>query len=196
MGYRMPAEWERHTRTWMSYPPPGGYVATLDPDARESWLVTANTVSEFEPVRLLVDSSDVAHVTDRVSAGVDVIEAELDDGWVRDNGPTFVVDEESSGLAAVHWTFNAWGAMAKSWEKDARLGGWIAGLADVPVLPSEMVNEGGGICVDGEGTVIITETVQLHDRRNPGWSKAEVEQRTGSHDRGNHRHLARTRAHG
>ncbi|MFL6070778.1 MAG: agmatine/peptidylarginine deiminase, partial [Actinomycetes bacterium] len=102
------------------------------------------------------------------------IEAKLNDGWFRDSGPTFVRDRRDESLAAVHWTFNAWGEM-QAYDWDALIGGAVGDLAGVPVVSSNLVNEGGGICVDGEGTVIVTETVQLHDRRNPGWTKEQVE---------------------
>ena len=42
-------------------------------------------------------------------------------------------------------------------------------------IVSALVNEGGGIQVDGEGTVLVTETVQLDPGRNPGLSRADVE---------------------
>lgn len=170
----MPAEWEPHVRTWMSFPPSGGYIATEDPDALDAWVATANAVAAFEPVTLLVDPADRGSVAAQVRPEVDVVEAALDDGWLRDSGPTFVVDE-TGALAAVHWVFNAWGGIQPH-GADARIGATVAEAAGVRVIDSPLVNEGGGIAVDGEGTVIVTETVQLHDRRNPGWTREAVEQ--------------------
>lgn len=170
----MPAEWERHTRTWMALPPPDGYVATEDPTALDAWLATARAVADFEPVSLLIDPRDRDRLG-TVHPGVELLDAELDDGWLRDSGPTFVVDEDDGSLAAVHWVFNAWGGI-QPFARDARLGRAVADDVGVPVIGSPMVNEGGGICVDGEGTVIVTETVQLHERRNPGWTREAVEQ--------------------
>ena len=170
----MPAEWERHTRTWMALPPPGGYVATHDPDALDSWIATANAVASFEPVTLLVDDRDLDRVAESVHANVELVGADLDDGWLRDSGPTFVADEDDNSIAAVHWVFNAWGGI-QPFEQDARIGADVADSVGAPVIGSPMVNEGGGICVDGEGTVIVTETVQLHERRNPGWTREQVE---------------------
>ncbi len=170
----MPAEWERHTRTWMALPPTGGYVATEDPDALDAWLATANAVADFEPVSLLVDRRDRDRVRPLLHRDVELIEAELDDGWLRDSGPTFVVDVSDGSLAAVHWVFNAWGGIQPH-ALDAEIGATVADGAGVPVIDSPLVNEGGGICVDGEGTVIVTESVQLHDRRNAGWTREAVE---------------------
>jgi agmatine deiminase len=174
MSYLMPPEWEPHARMWMALPPPTSHVATEDADAWWSWIDTANEVAEFEPVTALVDAADVARARAKLAAGVDLVEARLDDGWFRDSGPTFVRDRRDQSLAAVHWTFNGWGEM-QEYDWDALIGGAVGELAGVPVISSSLVNEGGGICVDGEGTVIVTETVQLHDRRNPRWTKEQVE---------------------
>jgi agmatine deiminase len=158
----------------MALPPAASLVTSDDPDAWPSWIEVANAVAQFEPVTLLVDPEHVALARAQVSADVELVEASLDDGWLRDSGPTFVRDLSDQSLAAVHWTFNAWGGI-QQYQQDALIGGVAAELAGVPTVTSRLVNEGGGICVDGEGTVIVTETVQLHDRRNPGWTKHEVE---------------------
>lgn len=175
MAYRMLAEWERHTRTWMGLPPLGGYVQREDPTALDAWIATANTVAEFEPVSLLVDPSEIDRVADLVAPPVELVAADFDDGWLRDSGPTFVIDDADETLVGVHWVFNAWGGM-QEYGRDARIGEFVAEQAGAAVLSSHLVNEGGGICVDGEGTVIITESVQLHERRNPGWTKQQVEE--------------------
>ncbi|MET0820773.1 MAG: agmatine deiminase family protein, partial [Aeromicrobium sp.] len=90
-------------------------------------------------------------------------------------------------LGAVDWVFNGWGAQEwASWEHDATIGRRVAEWAGATLVPSELVNEGGGLHVDGAGSVLVTETVQLDPRRNPGWSRADVErelERTlGVHD--------------
>ncbi|MEO8106664.1 MAG: agmatine deiminase family protein, partial [Actinomycetes bacterium] len=174
MTFLMPAEWERHARTWMALPPPRGFIAQQDPSARDAWIATANAVAGFEPVSLLIDPGDEESAREQTEGDVTLVPADLDDGWFRDNGPTFVVDESDGSLAAVDWVFNAWGGIQEH-SRDAEMAATVAELAKVPVLDSKLVNEGGGICVDGEGTVIITETVQLHDRRNPGWTRSHVE---------------------
>ena len=174
MTYLMPPEWARHSRTWMALPPPASYTTIEDPEAWSSWVDTANVVAEFEPVTVLVDGADVARARAALSGEIELVDATLDDAWLRDSGPTFVCDTRDGSLAAVHWTFNAWGGIQKH-DNDARIGDTIGRLAGAPIISSEMVNEGGGIHVDGAGTVLVTETVQLHDRRNPGWTKEQVE---------------------
>jgi agmatine deiminase len=173
--YRMPAEWTRHERTWMSWPATGGYVEASGADAVAAWAAVANAVVGFEPVTMLAGAESLDAARALLDPRVEIVEAELDDSWLRDNGPTFVIGDGGQ-LSAVHWTFNAWGQEGNdNCQADAKIGAFVAGLAGVPVVSSPMVNEGGGIHVDGEGTVILTETVQLHENRNPGWSKADVE---------------------
>ncbi|WP_439678152.1 agmatine deiminase family protein [Embleya sp. MST-111070] len=177
MNWIMPAETDPQDRVWMAFPVEG-YTLGDDPDsaeeARRAWAEVANTAAEFEPVTMVVDPSARAHAARLLSSEVDVVEAPLDDFWMRDFGPTFVLGED--GLAAVDWTFNAWGTAAgATWAKDAEIARFVAAQADVPVISSVLVNEGGGIHVDGEGTVLVTETVQLDPHRNPFADKARVE---------------------
>ena len=143
--------------------------------ARDTWAAVANAAAGFEPVTMVVDPSAVAEARKRLSSEIDLVEAPLDDYWMRDIGPTFVVDEAGT-LGAVDWTFNGWGANAwATWERDNRIARTVAELAGAAHLPSPLVNEGGGIHVDGEGTVLLTETVQLDPRRNPYSTKERVE---------------------
>ncbi|GAA2482322.1 agmatine deiminase family protein [Streptomyces thermolineatus] len=175
-AFRMPAEWEPHERTWMAWPRPNPTFAGAGElaAAREAWAAVARAVRRFEPVTVVAAPGDSASARELLGPGVDLVERPLDDAWMRDIGPTFVTD--GNALAAVDWTFNGWGAADWArWEHDAAIAREVAGLAEVPVLSSPLVNEGGGIHVDGEGTVLLTDTVQLGPERNPGWSREEVE---------------------
>lgn len=173
----MPAEWQPHARTWMSWPTLDGYVRTLDEDGSGAWAATANALVGFEPVTMLVPPGLLGEARTRLDPRVELVECELDDAWLRDNGPTFTLDDgaDSGVLGAVHWRFNGWGAGEEGTRHDAAAGGFVAGCAGAGVVGSALVNEGGAIAVDGEGTVIVTESVQLHDARNPGWTREEVE---------------------
>ena len=182
--WRMPAEWVSHERTWMAWPSSGYTLGDTQADAdeaRATWSEVALAVSRFEPVTLVVDPSDVRVARRWVGEGrhgrhrVDVLEAPLDDAWMRDIGPTFVVSG-SGELGAVDWVFNGWGGQAwATWERDELIGRFVAGRAGATRVPSQLVNEGGGIHVDGLGTVLLTETVQLDPGRNPGLTRADVE---------------------
>ena len=175
---RMPAEGDPHERTWMAWPG-GGYTlgdSAADAErARATWAAVANAIVDFEPVVVLAPAAELPAARRLLSDGVELVEAELDDAWMRDIGPTFVHDG-AGGIAAVDWVFTGWGRQSwASWEKDARIGRRVAELAGVPVVASELANEGGGIHVDGRGTVLATRTVQLDPGRNPGITAAEVE---------------------
>lgn len=176
MTFRMPPEWAPHERTWMAWPGPNPTFATgaeLD-GARRAWAAVARTVRRFEPVTMIVGPGQEESARALLGPDIELAVRPLDDAWMRDIGPTFVTDGRQ--LAAVDWTFNGWGAQGWArWEHDAHIARSVAELAAVPVHSSPLVNEGGAIHVDGEGTVLLTETVQLGKERNPEWTRAEVE---------------------
>lgn len=177
-AWRMPAETAPQDRLWMAFPT-GGYTLGDTADAahgaRSTWAAVANAAVEFEPVTMVVDPDDVGIAARYLHPDVEVLTAPLNDAWMRDIGPTFVLDQDGS-LGAVDWVFNGWGAQDWArWDKDALIAGEVSGRANARHIVSALVNEGGGIQVDGEGTVLVTETVQLDPGRNPGLSRADVE---------------------
>ncbi len=179
MSRRMPHEGERHERTWLAWPTEGytlGETASDAEEARTTWAAVANAVAEFEPVSVVIDPRDRAIAPRYLSASVELHEAPLNDAWMRDMGPTFVIGD-GGDLEAVDWVFNGWGAQDWArWDKDALIGGRVAEWAGAPVVASSLVNEGGGIHVDGDGTVLATETVQLDPGRNPSLTHADIEE--------------------
>ncbi|MCV7067205.1 agmatine deiminase family protein [Mycolicibacterium farcinogenes] len=174
----MPAEGVPQDRVWMAFPCEGYSLGDTDQarhEARSTWAAVAHAVARFEPVTMLVDPAELAVAKRYVSHDVELVEAPLNDAWMRDIGPTFVHADDGS-VAAVDWTFNGWGAQDWArWDRDAKVGAIVGELAGVTVVPSALVNEGGGIQADGQGTVLVTETVQLDPGRNPGATKASVE---------------------
>lgn len=178
MTWRMPTETDPQERVWMAFPPRGytlGDTAEDAHEARSTWSAVAHAVMGFAPVTMVVDPADRAVARTYLSAEVEVIEAPLDDAWMRDIGPTFVVGEGGQ-LGAVDWVFNGWGQQDwATWDNDSRIGTLVAERAGAERVDSSLVNEGGGIHVDGEGTVLVTETVQLDPYRNPELGKADVE---------------------
>ena len=178
MTWRMPAETASQDRVWMAFPV-AGYTLGSDADsadeARRTWTAVAHAILEFEPVTMVVDPAEMATARRYLSREIDLIEEPLDDAWMRDIGPTFVLSDDGQ-LGAVDWTFNGWGAQDWArWGHDAEIGRRITAAADARVISSLLVNEGGGIHVDGEGTVLATETVQLDPGRNPYCDRARVE---------------------
>jgi agmatine deiminase len=178
MTWTMPAETAPHERIWMAFPRTGislGETAEQHEAGYAAWAEVANTVSRFEAVTMVADPSEVDRARRMLAPAIAIEEAPLDDFWMRDFGPTFVFDENGA-LGAVDWTFNAWGAHDwATWDNDREIARFVAARTDAALVSSTLVNEGGAIHVDGEGTVLVTETVQLDPRRNPYTDKARVE---------------------
>lgn len=177
MTFHMPAEWAPHERTWMAWPGPNPTFTSERElaDARAAWAGVARAVRRFEPVTMVVGTGQGESARALLGAEIELVERDLDDAWMRDIGPTFVRDGDQ--LAAVDWTFNGWGGQDWArWAHDAKIARHVADLAGVPVHSSPLVNEGGGIHVDGEGTVLLTDTVQLDPGRNPGLTREQAEE--------------------
>lgn len=180
MTWRMPSETAPHTRTWMAFPSEGPTLGETDAEREAgyaAWAAVAHAVADFEPVSMLVDPSELTRARRMLGGGIEIVEAPVDEFWLRDSGPTFVVDPERPGaLGVVDWIFNGWGDHDWAvWAKAAEHARIIAEATGAELVSSTLVNEGGGIHVDGEGTVLLTETVQLDPRRNPYADRARVE---------------------
>ncbi|MCJ0979641.1 agmatine deiminase family protein [Rhodococcus sp. ARC_M12] len=182
MQWTMPAEDIRHERTWMAYPREGyslGETPEEQHEARTTWAEVAQAVARFEPVTVVVDPAESAvarsYLSSETAYPIDILEAPLNDAWMRDIGPTFVLSEDGR-LGGVDWVFNGWGAQDWArWDKDSKIGALVVEKSGAEMIDSPIVNEGGGIQVDGLGTVLVTETVQLDPGRNPTLSKADIE---------------------
>ncbi len=139
---------------------------SLVPEVQKNLALIANTISEFEPVTLLVRAGEKSQAEKLVSEKVELVVAEMDDLWARDTAPLFVKNVAGE-RAAVDFNFNGWGKKQEH-ARDRKVARFIAQLAEVSVLETDLVLEGGCIEVDGEGTAIITESCVLNDNRNPG----------------------------
>ncbi len=173
----MPAEWEKHERTWMAWPPAGYTLGDTDADAelaRKSWANVANAIVRFEPVTMVVNPGDELIAKSFLDSKVEIAVAPLNDAWMRDIGPTYAKAE--NGYRAINWVFNGWGAASwASWDRDSKIATFVGNQTNTEVVDSPMINEGGGFHVNGTGTILLTETVQLGKGRNETWTKQEVE---------------------
>jgi agmatine deiminase len=172
----------------MAFPPPNATFGSEGSDsliaARIAWADVANTIARYESVTLIANVDQGAAATTLTGTGVTVIERPLNDAWMRDIGPTFTVADQR--LGAVDWVFNGWGAQSwASWDRDALVASEVGRQSVAEIQPSNLTNEGGGFHVDGAGTVLLTETVQLDPSRNPDWTREQVESeihaRLGTH---------------
>ncbi len=176
MTWRMPAEWHPHECTWMGWPAKDYEDDPTENDrAFAAWSAVANAIVRFEPVKMLIEPQDIETAKKFLDKRVELVEASFDDGWLRDTGPSFVKNEAGE-VAGVNWIFNGWGATSWAiWAKDQHAATQINQFAGVQSIDSKLINEGGGIHVDGEGNLLLTETVQLGEGRNSTWSRQEVE---------------------
>jgi agmatine deiminase len=171
-GYYMPAEWAPHSCCWMAWPCRAGLWSDAEA-TKKDYANVAMAIAKFEPVKMLVPKAQLAEAASYLSGDVEIIEMQIDDSWARDSGPNFLIGGDV--LAGSDWIFNAWGEKYSPYDQDAKMAERILELADAKRFDSWLVAEGGGITVDGEGTVITTESCFLNKNRNPGRTRREIE---------------------
>lgn len=170
----MPDEAMPHKRTWMAFGASEDiWGRRLLPEVRRNLATIANTISRYEPVSMLVRPEEHELARDLLDPSVELILSPLDDLWMRDTGPLFVLSDQGE-KAAIDFNFNGWG-QKQVFQQDAAVAGFVAERANAKVIDTSLVLEGGCIEVDGHGTAVITESCVLNDNRNPGVSKAQFE---------------------
>jgi len=178
-GYRMPGEFEPQERIWMLWPQrPDNWRLGAKP-AQRAWVEVATAISQFEPVTVGVNHDQYENSRNLLPADVRVVELSSNDAWMRDCGPTFVVNDKGDARL-VDWDFNAWGGLYDGlyfpWDKDQLIPLKLSELAGVGRYKAPLVMEGGSIHVDGEGTVITTDECLLSPGRNPQLTREEIEE--------------------
>ena len=162
-GYRMPAEFEPQQGVWMLWPERNDNWRDGGKPAQKAFADVAKAIAKFEKVTVGASVRQYQNARAKLPENIRVVELESDDAWVRDCGPTFLVNDKG-GLRAVDWEFNAWGGLVDGlyfpWDKDDQIARKICEIADVDSYRTEgFVLEGGSIHVDGEGTVIEVNVV-------------------------------------
>jgi len=173
-GFTMPAEWERHERCWMAWPHRTDLYGKRLPSIQRAYARVAQAIRQFEPLTMLAVPAAAEAARMLCGPDIDVLALEIDDAWLRDSGPTFL-RHRSGQRAGVSWQFNAWGGKHEPWDKDDAVAGKLLGHLGLPCYRSSLTLEGGAIHVDGDGTVLTTESCVLNPNRNPGWSKRAAE---------------------
>ncbi|PMB66781.1 putative agmatine deiminase [Beauveria bassiana] len=182
-----PAEWERQSGVIMAWPAAAN-DAYLDDDKQGLKDVTkdmtaiAEAVALFEPVTLVVTPERLEEAESRFKRSKNITLLPINgypklDLWMRDMAPTYVVndDHEDARLHAVDYNFNGWGGKYPTGTRSS-LARIIAAHSGIPVVASSLVAEGGSLEVDGDGTLLITESSVLIDNRNPGRGQGWVEE--------------------
>jgi agmatine deiminase len=173
----MPAEWAAHERTLMAWPTRREvWGDVLLGQAKTDYAATANAVAAFEPLTMVcANAEEAAEARAALTGDAEVVELPIDDSWLRDSGPIFVLDGDGR-RAGVHFGFNSWGEKWVPWDRDAAVGGLLVDRLGDRRYDAPFVLEGGSVAVDGEGTVLTTEECLLNPNRNPQLSREEIEQ--------------------
>jgi len=178
-GFSMPAEWTPHAGCLVSWPCKEETWCGFVKQAKRAYSEVICAISQFEPVFVLSDPSTTHEAHQAFPKETPVIELPLDDAWIRDNGPTFV-SSDSGNLAIVQFGFNGWGERFPPYDRDTRVPEVLADRTGLRRYVAPMVLEGGAICVDGEGTLLTTESCVLNPNRNPNYTRERIEEILGS----------------
>jgi agmatine deiminase len=174
----MPAEWEPHTGTWLIWPERTDNWRNGGKPAQSAFAEVAEAIAEVERVTVCVSAGQYTNARARLSKAVRVVEMSTNDSWVRDCGPTFLVNADHD-VRGVDWKFNAWGGLDKGlyfpWDADDLVATKVLDLERTPSYAPDFILEGGSIDVDGEGTVLTTEECLLEGNRNPTLIREQIE---------------------
>jgi len=177
-GFRMPSELDRHAGCWMLWPErPDNWREAAEP-AQRAFARLAAAIARFEPVTVGVSAAHFDTARARLAPAVRLVEMSHDDCWMRDVGPTFVVNAEGE-RRGVDWRFNAWGGRRAGlyfpWDEDERVARKVLEIERCERYAAPFVNEGGAIHVDGKGTALVTEQCLLDPFRNGRMQRSRME---------------------
>jgi len=183
LGYRMPAEWEPHAATWLSWPRREG-ISFPDSFNRVLPALRAMVEALIESEQVCINICNGAHEAE-ARAVLDGLSMEritfyripTNEPWCRDHGPIFLTRNTDPRLAIVDWDYNAWGGKYPPCDLDEVVPTRAAQFLDVPVFYPRMILEGGSIEVNGAGALLTTESCLLNPNRNPSLDRGEIEQR-------------------
>ncbi len=178
-GFRMPAEYEKHTRCWVLWPErPDNWRNGAKP-AQRAFTSVAAAISQFEPVTVGVNQGQFQNARALLPSNIRVVEISSNDAWIRDTGPTFVINDMGE-IRGIDWEFNAWGGLNGGlypvWDQDNLVAQKVLEIEQVDRYKASFILEGGAIHVDGQGTALVTEECLLNPNRNPSLSHGEIEQ--------------------
>ncbi len=152
--------------------------------AQEAFAAVAEAIAVSEPVTIAVSDRQFERCRSMLSPAIRVVEISTDDAWMRDTGPSFLLDD-AGALRGVDWHFNAWGGLEgglyADWQQDERVAQKVLEIERAGRHRAPLVLEGGSIHVDGEGTVLTTEECLLNHNRNPGLSREQIEDALRDH---------------
>lgn len=177
-GFRMPAEYERHSGCWMLWPERTDIWRDGAKPAQGVFAEIATAIAAGDPVTVGTSAAQFHNARARLGAGIRVVELSANDAWIRDSGPTFVIDARGR-RRGVDWTFNAWGGLNGGlyfpWDRDDAVAQKVLEIEAADRYRTDFVLEGGAIHVDGQGTCLTTEECLLNPNRNGAATRSEIE---------------------
>ncbi|MBD9471410.1 agmatine deiminase family protein [Achromobacter sp. ACM01] len=173
--WHMPDEGAPQARAFIAFGAQDAIWEDFTADVQAALGRIARAIAAHQPVTVFCRARERSLAERHCGAdNVSFVETRLDDIWMRDIGANFVLDGRGAATG-VDFNFNGWGNKQRH-TADAKIAAETTEVTDTEYLQSELVGEGGGIEVDGRGTGIMTESSWINSNRNPGWSKAEVEE--------------------
>lgn len=177
-GFHMPAEFEAHAGCWLLWPQRSDNWRLGAKPAQTAFAAVATAIAIGEPVTVGVSAAQYVHARSMLPEAVRIVEISSNDAWMRDVGPTFVVNRHGS-VRAVDWVFNAWGGLNGGlyfpWDQDDLVARKVAEIEGYDRYRPPLILEGGSIHVDGAGTLITTEECLTNPNRNPHMDKGQLE---------------------
>jgi len=178
-GFRMPGEHEPQAGVWMAWPERTDNWRFGGKPAQATFVNVAKAVAETTPVTMVVSAAQFENARTMLPSHIQLLEMSTDDSWMRDIGPSYVVNDQGE-RRGVDWHFNAWGGLVDGlyfpWDKDDAVARKVCEALGDASYRAPIVLEGGSIHVDGEGTLYTTEECLLHPSRNPDLSREQIEQ--------------------
>lgn len=176
--FKMPGEHEPHEAIWLAWPERSDTWHLQARPAQQSFTEVATAISEVTPVYVAVSKRQMTNAKQMLPSNINIVEMETNDAWMRDIGPSYVVDGKGN-RRAVDWEFNAWGGeldgLYSPWDDDDKVARNVANFYGDDYYRAPFILEGGSIHVDGEGTAYTTEECLLHPSRNPNLLKQDIE---------------------
>lgn len=177
-GFFMPAEYAPHRGSWMLWPERGDTWRLGAKPAQQAFVAVATAIAGSEPVSVGVSQAQFPNARAMLPQAVRVIELSHNDAWMRDMGPTCVLNKAGE-VRGVDWMFNAWGGLQGGlyfpWDQDDLVAQKVLEIEGLPRYRAPFVMEGGSIHVDGQGTALVTEECLLNPNRNPGLDVGQIE---------------------
>jgi len=183
LGYRLPAEWEVHQATWLSWPHKEdswpGKIAAIWPVYAQMVALLARSETVYLNVNDAEMETQARQYLQAAGAKGDIRFQHFptNDAWCRDHGAIFVTRPAEPHLVATTWGYNAWGNKYPPFDLDNQIPQKMAETLKVPRFEGQMILEGGSIDVNGKGLLLTSEACLLNPNRNPHLSQTEIEQR-------------------